>query len=189
MDIIDIKVLREGGQVKRLHTVSTIRPHTVAEHSFNACFIGAYLCHENDIDPTRVLFRILTHDIHEVFFGDTPAPAKKDEVLCKRFEELEQEWESQTLPKWLYEKSVGLSHKEQTIVALADSLELVYSMEEEADMGNLRSISVLRRACQYCVVKLAKANSEGVQGVDGFVDYTYKLLEYVSEWESKYGSK
>lgn len=67
------KVLREGGQVRRFHTVPILGEARVDSHSFNMALLLMILMPDY---PRQLLVAVLVHDLAERFVGDTPAFAK-----------------------------------------------------------------------------------------------------------------
>lgn len=64
---------RMAGEVARYHTEVTLRPQSVASHSWNVARILLAVWPET---PRHLLVEALMHDVGEVFAGDSPSPAK-----------------------------------------------------------------------------------------------------------------
>lgn len=67
-----------ASNVKRWHIVTTSRPQSMAEHSFNVAHIGVELCEALGFPEwrERVAVLALYHDLEEIYKGDIPTPAK-----------------------------------------------------------------------------------------------------------------
>lgn len=68
-----IKAFREGGQVKRFHTVPIVGEQTVGAHSYNVLSLLLVLCENPSI---QLIKAVLWHDVAERWLGDVPPPAK-----------------------------------------------------------------------------------------------------------------
>ena len=64
---------RMAGEIARYHTELTLRPQSVASHSWNVARILLAVWPET---PRHLLVEALMHDVGEVFAGDSPSPAK-----------------------------------------------------------------------------------------------------------------
>lgn len=73
------EILR-ASSVKRWNIVKTVHTQSVAEHSFNVCFIARHLCKLLDMDDTNIVKAALEHDLDEVRFGDIPTPLKAEMI-------------------------------------------------------------------------------------------------------------
>ena len=69
-------ILRAQG-VKRWNIVETVRPQSVAEHSFNVCFIARAIAKEIGMEDEKIIKAALDHDLDEIITGDIPTPAKQ----------------------------------------------------------------------------------------------------------------
>jgi len=67
--------------VNRFHTVDLVRQMSLAEHHYlvtmTAMKIAAELAENYGGDHKTLTFICLTHDLHEIFDGDIPTPAKE----------------------------------------------------------------------------------------------------------------
>lgn len=128
-----VLALRDAGEVRRLHTIRTIRTHTIAEHTYGAMCIGLELCRLNDQKPERVLITLLQHDVTELETGDVPAPVKRAEVVVKEaFDRLET---SAAARMGLYPVA-PLEELEEAIAKAADCLDLGFACLYERQLGN-----------------------------------------------------
>lgn len=73
----------ESGKVVRYHCAPTVRPQTIAQHSWNvavlALFITDNLCSRN------LLLECLMHDTGEYITGDVPFTLKRDNPAIREF--------------------------------------------------------------------------------------------------------
>ncbi len=166
--IARLEVLYEAGEVKRLHTVPTLRHHSIAEHCYGAILIATELIVLNRrpaavqslaLDYERIVKALMVHDAPEVFTGDVPAPVKRaaDAAFGDVLDELERVFYS----KWGISMP-GLNHVEQDIVKSSDTLDLGYRCLMERRMGNRHRIleAVFKNVMAYAI---EKEHIDGVQ--------------------------
>ena len=138
-----VTMFRNGGAVKRYHTLRTIGEQTVAEHSFQvACLLTAIV---PDVSA-ELLKAALYHDLPEQSTGDIPATVK---------------WRNPTIKKELCREETDFSFEHHTEVSLskedmlalkwADTLELIHYCFEQMDMGNAKMARVARRGVDFLV--------------------------------------
>jgi 5'-deoxynucleotidase YfbR-like HD superfamily hydrolase len=140
-----IKILRNGSGVLRLHTVGTKmnRTQTNADHACNV----ALICYMIDRDCSKnVLLECLIHDHHEYDFGDMAAQGKW------RFPELS-EIEKKIRSIWAeqFDFDIALTEEERRLVQICDFLELMFFCDEEMRMGNSYAYTVFDRV--WCKVR------------------------------------
>lgn len=145
-----LETLYDAGEVKRLHTVPTIRNQTVGEHTYGTMIIAMELIslnhgraaqHMCSLSTVGILYTLLTHDAPEVTTGDMPAPTKIEinAILGKWgnvpgadvFAEMEKRFYEQVgikLPE--------LNEMEEDIVKAADCLDLAFTCVKERLLGN-----------------------------------------------------
>jgi 5'-deoxynucleotidase YfbR-like HD superfamily hydrolase len=137
--------LRDLAHVKRWAIVRTLRDQSVAEHSYYVTMyandIASHLGLDESVQLT-ILKRALWHDVDEILTGDIPGPHKKklvDKVKANTF----------------FQSAMGVifgqrahrdgqevgddPHRTQLVAAIlkvADLLEAIHFLEEEATMGN-----------------------------------------------------
>jgi len=159
-----IRVARAGGAVKRLHTRSTLRNYTNAEHTYGTLVLVGELCRVNP--DTRVhdcSMYMLGHDIAEGYTGDIPANVKLDNPqLNKELDAIEQRWTTANMP--LLHNI--LSDLERKICKCADLLDLGLFCAEEYAMGNRTLVDVYGRVVQY----LQQPSLRDVAGVDDIIN-------------------
>jgi 5'-deoxynucleotidase YfbR-like HD superfamily hydrolase len=131
-DVVNrLHMLVRGGQVRRFHTIDTIKDNSVAEHSYHV----ALLCWLLTIGQpsTDLLLAALMHDIPEFVTGDIPANTKRDLGLCEKCEELE--------AGILRSMLEGLEHyrltgPERRVLQLADCMAGMLQCVRERMLGN-----------------------------------------------------
>lgn len=122
---------REGGNVRRCHTIPHHGEYTVGKHSFDAVSLLLIL-HPN---PSVALIKALMwHDCAERWTGDVPSPAKrKDELFHNALDRLElgelQNWE-------LYEGFIDLTDDDYPWLHAIDQLEFWLWCHEQEALGN-----------------------------------------------------
>lgn len=136
-----VEKLYDAGGVKRMHTVPTLRPYTVAEHVYGSMLIASELYHLNhkvaasrglSFSWERIQMSLLFHDAPEVDTGDIPAPVKRaSHDIRHAVDGLEQKfYEDFEIP------TVDLNEIEVDVVKTADTLDLVAYCVRERLMGN-----------------------------------------------------
>jgi 5'-deoxynucleotidase len=173
------------GEFSRLRNVvrysgrATIRPETVAEHSYFVAVIAGAIAREymwlsnKRLDLTKVYEMSLVHDIEEVTFGDIPSPAKvAHPELLEAYEGAVASSTEAKLKKskgrayeHFYNRSMEEGSKEFKIMKLADVLQRIQYTYDEYMLGNRRMRHVLK---------------EGIKQVDSMlVKYEDKYLKKV----------
>ncbi len=83
MKALNARDVLRVSEVKRWHIVETLRPQTLADHSYRVAMLALRLAEKAyviaDLDPTLVgmiLYAAAVHDVHEIDYGDIPTPAK-----------------------------------------------------------------------------------------------------------------
>jgi len=76
-----LNIVIRAQDLKRWHTVNTIRPQTLADHHWAVLVIALDILDQTGIGgdyPTKLelVERCIYHDVDEVYKGDTPAPRK-----------------------------------------------------------------------------------------------------------------
>lgn len=135
-----LESLYAAGDVKRCHTVQTLRTYTIAEHVYGSMVIARELIALNhaqaalaglSISAKDVFEALLVHDAPEYETGDIPAPVKRADEIGKVFERLETEYyarHSIRLPQ--------LNQIERDIVRASDTLDLGMFIVREHRLGN-----------------------------------------------------
>jgi len=135
------KMLREGGAVKRWHTITNVKEQTVAAHSWGVASIVLDLWPDCSNNLIRAA---LWHDIAELHTGDIPAPIKWEDrefaLACHNIEQRIQEQFS------LFEE---LTEKEQTRLKMADILELMWYCLDEIKLGNKKFSKILMIGAEH----------------------------------------
>lgn len=127
-----IEFMREAGDVKRLHTVRTVRSHTVAVHTYGAMSIAFELCALNNVPVAPVLLALLVHDAPELETGDAPAPVKRANLAVRlAYNRMEADVVQEHN---LFDPD--LDEISRAIVKAADCLDLGFAALEERLLGN-----------------------------------------------------
>lgn len=118
-----------GAGVKRFHTHTTIKEHTVGQHSHAVAMLVWLLTSGNCSKP--LLMAALTHDLPEQDTGDIPSPFKRSmpglraNVKCFDDAALRQ-----------HDFDFLLTEEEKRVLALADSLDGIMSCIAERRLGS-----------------------------------------------------
>ncbi len=167
--------MREAGDVTRLHTVRTVRHHTVAVHTYGAICIAVELTQLNGLgrdDALRIFMSLLAHDAPELETGDVPAPVKRaDPVVKQVYERLE----SDVIIDYAlaYEDLTGTA---RDIAKAADCLDLGWAAVEERSLGNFtpRVRRVLDNILKYTEAQL---HIKGVPELRAYLATSWIALE------------
>ena len=138
------KELRDASYVPRWSIVRTVRPQSVADHSFYVAVYAAQIADAIDWDgPTGMLMKYaLVHDLDEILSGDIAGPAKK--IIKKSTGVswyLVTNWLRQQMIKRMawYEYWIDSDWQEdiEKIVKVADLIESVLFLRDEQMLGNV----------------------------------------------------
>lgn len=69
-------ILRASG-VTRWHIVRTVRPQSLAEHTFDVVMIARAVAKNAGYDDYEIIKAALLHDLDEIVTGDIPTPSKQ----------------------------------------------------------------------------------------------------------------
>lgn len=130
-----------GAEVKRYHTVTTLREETVGHHSHSVAMLVLVL------DPgatAPMLKAALLHDMAEQVTGDIPSPAKREYGIGDQVDALEDRLLTES--GWAYP---GLSESERRTLKLADIASGALFCIREMELGNVRARVVFDRYMSY----------------------------------------
>ena len=130
-----------GAEVKRYHTVTTLREETVGHHSHGVAMLCLILCPSASAE---LLKAALMHDLAEQVTGDIPSPAKREYYHGGNFDELERRLINESGLKFPF-----LTEYEKRILKLADIAHGALFCVRELELGNRRVRLVLQRYQQY----------------------------------------
>lgn len=180
MRIKDMLQLRAAGAVKRCHTART-RGQSVAEHSWGVAML---LLAVYPIASRAALEYALTHDLPELFTGDTPANAK---WAAPALESALREMEAKFIERFDLVPKTSLTDHERDVVKFCDGAELMLHCLEELYQGNRYASEMLwriaeamaKRGIPYCCEDtmdyLMSLASEFRQGPPGNVELYERL--------------
>lgn len=145
--------LRNAAMTVRCHTVRTLKPQTLAEHSYHVAMLCWKLC---DREPSAELLKAaMFHDLAESRTGDIPATAKWESAMLREALQLmEDNFESE---HHLY---CSLTPKEMLVLKWADALELAWHCVDEMRMGNRFVDQMYDNIMQY-MLKLEPVKNSG----------------------------
>lgn len=130
-----------GAEVKRYHTVTTLREETVGHHSHGVALLCLLLCPSAGAD---LLKAALLHDLAEQVTGDIPSPAKREYGIGDQVDELELRLLSDAGLKFPH-----LTAYDKRVLKLADIAHGALFCVRELELGNRRMRVVLQRYQQY----------------------------------------
>lgn len=141
MDQITIKQVRaarEGGNVRRCHTVPHHGEYTVGKHSYDAANLLLFL---NPDASVNLIKAVLWHDLGERWTGDVPYPAvRRDAEFAAAYRRLEKEgMERHGI------KMPELTQDETNWLSCVDKLELLLWAYDQTALGN-------KMVCEYITV-------------------------------------
>lgn len=123
--------MARSADVKRWHIINTVRPQTVAEHSFMVALIAMELAkhivpHGSLFDSPREQFQFLCaalfHDMPETITGDLPTPAKQVYREFSQNPRMFDEMDMLIMPKIPYSDGM-LNAKLVWLIKVADLIE------------------------------------------------------------------
>ena len=104
-------ILRASG-VTRWHIVRTVRPQSLAEHTFDVVMIARAVAKIAGVDDYEIIKAALLHDLDEIITGDIPTPTKQ--------KARDNGWELNDLYKTVTGRE--LSPDESLIIQLSDKM-------------------------------------------------------------------
>lgn len=133
------KFIRDGGEVRRYHTVRTIHQETVAEHSFGVAMYCYLLCNPS----ANLLMAALTHDLAEHKLADIPSPMKRELNISDVINDMEE--------RLLREIGMDfpLTTAEKRVLKLADIMQGMSFCLREMQFGNSEIDVVFHRYADY----------------------------------------
>ena len=108
-------ILRASG-VTRWHIVRTVRPQSLAEHTFDVVMIARAIAKNAGYDDYEIIKAALLHDLDEIVTGDIPTPSKK--------RARENGWELNDLYKSITGREI--TDDESLIIQIADRMADLY---------------------------------------------------------------
>lgn len=108
-------ILRASG-VTRWHIVRTVRPQSLAEHTFDVVMIARAIAKIAGVDDYEIIKAGLLHDLDEIVTGDIPTPTKQ--------KARDNGFEINDLYKSVTGRELGAD--EATIIHLADKMADLY---------------------------------------------------------------
>lgn len=129
--LMNIKIARNGGNVKRYHTHELLKEEKVGQHTFNVMNILMIVTDRNV--SRNLLMAALVHDLGEYETGDIPSPIKKlNPELRAQINEMED--------RAMRAAHVGyypeLTEWEYKLLKFADNLDGLLKVTDELRMGN-----------------------------------------------------
>jgi hypothetical protein len=157
-----VQRMRDGGNVQRCHTMRMLQPPRVNAHSWGMVLVLLAV----GCERAEPLICAVLHDVHEVYTGDTPAPAKwQSHMLTDGLLRLEHEYNDAHGISGLF---AGLSEPEIRLINWADLFEFVQSLLDEAALGNTTVHGCIRRC-----VEVMQKRREGLLDAIGRGPFTF----------------
>lgn len=139
-----LELTRASRNVRRFHTVATVRDNSVMEHSAGVAMLGVVLFGE--YFNRNMLCSALTHDLAESAFGDVPSPVKlASPAVRAAFDTCE----DGLLAAHGHGKHYLLTATEQAALKFLDMLDGLHVCVEERSMGNRNILPVFENFWQY----------------------------------------
>lgn len=140
----------------------------VAEHSYRVSVMGYVLARMSGVDPARVTFLCLFHDLHEARTGDLNYVNHRY-AQCRAREALEDcldgtGLEEDVLPLWDELEECG--SREAVLAHDADQLDLICNLKAELDKGNAFAADWLESAVQRLRSPAAQQVAQAVLRTD-----------------------
>lgn len=108
-------ILRASG-VTRWHIVRTVKPQSLAEHTFDVVMIARAIAKLAGYDDSEIVKAALLHDLDEIVNGDFPTPSKQ--------RALDKGWDLNELYRNITGREIG--DDESLIIHLADKMADLY---------------------------------------------------------------
>jgi len=136
-----LEFIMAGSEVKRYHTVTTLREETVGHHSHGVAMLCTLIKPDAQAD---LLKAALLHDLAEAVTGDIPSPAKREYGIGEQVEELEKRLLSGAGLRFPF-----LSAEDKRVLKLADIAQGALFCLREIELGNCRMSLVYSRYMSY----------------------------------------
>ncbi len=134
---MNIKKVLMSGDVVRFHSTVGVEKQLLSSHQWGASLILQYIYPDCNKD---LLLATLTHDAHELYTGDIPAPLKwENKGVAEALSEVEVTWEKANGVHY------ELSFKEEWLMKLADTLEGLWFCAQQLKNGSRASIYPYRK--------------------------------------------
>jgi 5'-deoxynucleotidase YfbR-like HD superfamily hydrolase len=143
-----VKLIQHGYDVTRWHTMRSLRPQDLAQHSWAVAMMVMSLFNGEDSDKCILVQAALEHDLAEAHVGDMPRTARTDEHRA-----LEQRVANQHS---IFHDSILPANLRQWLAA-ADLIEAGMHAQREVALGNSSFVEVVARVGNY----LDRENDEG----------------------------
>ena len=136
-----LQKIRNGGNVKRYHTIPIIREQNNAAHSWGVAVLFDQLWGVKSMNGVRAS---LYHDCAEYLTGDLPAPIKKSsKEVAKVIKQLEDDFNAEL------DIAIDINKEDQVKVKFCDCLEGALFCLEELEMGNKMVADVFSKYMEY----------------------------------------
>jgi hypothetical protein len=155
---------RFAGTVQRYHTWPTLKPQSIAEHSWQVMRIYWHIWGEM---PPNISTYLLWHDAGEIQGGDSPFAGKRRSTDLKHaLDTLEQI----SLIEMGGPTRFGLCHKEKIRCKLCDLIEMLeYGLVERA-MGNLWGLPIINVTAEAINRLMANLQAPDWMKVNRYLD-------------------
>lgn len=137
--------IRQGGDVKRFHTVTMHREHLVSSHSWGVATLILHVIPEPSLNLIKAA---LWHDVAEQATGDMPATTKwANPALAAALADVEESVEEEL---GLF---VVLNEYERWLLKFFDMADLVLACLQEYHLGNREALVIAKRGVEYLMNK------------------------------------
>jgi 5'-deoxynucleotidase YfbR-like HD superfamily hydrolase len=172
----ELEFLIGGGAVQRFHTVQTIKPNTVAEHSFGVAMLVDLLT--GGTASKNLVVAALRHDMAEQTTGDIPAPAKRAYGLREQVNAIEE-----AIMEGSHWPMPTLTETEKQVLKFADCLDGALYCIREARIGNAKNM----QPCYHNFWSYIRELALPFDAVMGWPDQ--RVLKEVMFYTSKLGKE
>lgn len=172
---MEIKTILNSGDVVRFHNHSGIDKQRISEHQWGVALILEHIYPES---TKGVILAALTHDAHEYYIGDIPAPVKwETPELGNILTRIEQRWE---LSKGL-KHNLGLSDRDKIYLKIADSIEGMTYCVRQVRLGHINAKRPYRKWREFIYDYIFKArNDNDLKLSTKNMDRIYKFLNDIN---------
>lgn len=146
-------MIQKGGRVTRFHTLPTLKPETVAEHSYLVAWLCTLLS-PGQQPAAHVLLAALAHDLPEYDLGDMPSPTKIRLGVREQFRAEEAKlFAAAGLPDY----EAMLTDAEAELLKFCDNMAGYLKCMYELSMGNTLLADTAKRYADYMATAVYKS--------------------------------
>lgn len=173
---MNLRNILHSGEVVRFHAHTGMEKQKNSEHQWGVAMILQHIYPECS---KTCLLAALTHDAHEYFTGDIPAPTKwKNPALASILSEMESQWEEENGIKF------DLHPDECMAIKLADTLDGMWTCILQVRCGRIDAKRPFRGWREFIIAYIASQTETTNGFVKNILSSAMKLSnEFIREME------